>query len=205
MRADYPDAKAPEPNACANNIGIALNESVNASPIDKLTSESSEWKLLTKFVGARFDLWETAGFKQVFNEGYLRQIPPPDERKKVQWSMLNVYRARRDDHRTIFNFVASREYPKPASANDSGCNNISYLSGWVVQEQGRLTLLKRDFSPTDCDLKEGIPAQPLAIIQLGAKIFAVVAEYSYEGDSFVILEIDQRGLLRVLETYAGSC
>jgi len=54
-------------------------------------------------------------------------------------------------------------------------------------------------------MKEGDLSLPLAIVQLDGKTFAIVEEDSYEGESYVILEIRKNKVRRILETLAGSC
>ena len=205
LPSDYAKARKPEPNSWGENLGIALNQPANAGAIERVSRDSLEWMRVKKLVGTRFDRAEAAGLRKVLSKLYLEQIPPEAQRKKVPLSLLNLYQARLDDHRTIFFFEANKEYPQPASANDTTCNNMSLFIGWIVQERDQLTILKTYFASTNCDQKEGGPTQPLAVIHLDGKVFAIVVEYGWEGESYAIVEIGRRRLIRVLDTYAGSC
>jgi hypothetical protein len=204
LQTDYADAQRPEKDSCVSNIGFALSASEDASALDRVSDGSSDWSKLTIFVEQHFDQAETAGLAQVINE-YRAQIPPAEQRRKVRMSLLTLRRAQLDSRRELFFFEASREYPKPANAFDAGCPNIFLLLGWIVRERGQLSLINTDFSATDCDEKEGGRTQAYAILRLDGKAFAIVVEYSYEGESYVIFEIRRSSLVRVLETYAGSC
>jgi hypothetical protein len=205
LKSNYAKTKPLEPYSCANNLGIALNGPARARAIDRVGQGSADWARLTNFVAARFDRAEAAGLAKIISHLYRSQIPPAAQRQKVRLMMRNLYRARLESGRTIFFFEANKEYARPSQSNDPGCPNISAFSGWIVSNGGRLTLLKSDFWSTDCDRKDGGPSQPYAILRLDGTDFAVVEEASYEGESYVILEIGQRRIRRVLETYAGSC
>jgi hypothetical protein len=172
-----------------------------------ITDRTRDWRRIIRFVALRFDRAETAGLAHTVPE-FVAQLPPPQARTGVRLSILNLYRVRvPDDKRTVFfYFEASKEYPKPTKANDPGCNNISLLSGWGARTpDGKLRLLASEYSATDCDMKEGNLDIPYAILRLDGKTFAIVEEDSYEGESYVVLEIRRRSIRRVLETYAGSC
>jgi len=204
LHSDYAKAKQPEPNAWGENMGIAFSQSADTVAMDRVSGGSADWARVTQFVGGRFPQAEAGGLTTTI-EFYRRQLPPAAQRKKVTFSMVNLYRASLDNHRAIFFFEAGKEYPKPASANDSGCNNVSLLVGWVMQERGQLALINTDYWPTDCDRKDGGTSEPFAVVHLDGRVFAIVAEYSYEGDAYTILEIRRRHVVRVLETFAGSC
>jgi hypothetical protein len=67
---------------------------------------------------------------------------------------------------------------------------------------GKLTWLETQYAATDCDMKEAGLALPFAMLKLDGKTFAIVEEDSYEGESYLVLEIRRRSVRRVLETYA---
>jgi hypothetical protein len=206
LLSNYPTPKLPGKNECVRNLGIALNDKKEARAMMLRTSASAEWNQLVRFIAPEFERAEKAGLQGAVQH-YSLQIPPPEIRAKIPLSMLNLYRTQlADKDQLIFYFEASKKYPKPPEANDAGCNNISLLGGWVLQDSKKnLTLLASQFSPTDCDMKEGGLILPSAILQLDGKTFAIAEEDSYEGESYIILEIQKNGIHRVLETYAGSC
>ena len=206
LLSDYPNPQQPKENECVRNLGIALSERREARVMAPLTSASSDWKRLIIFLGPKFERAEKAGLSEPGNQFYSAQVPPYETRARVSLSMLNLYRTQLADRKMIFYFEASKEYPKPRAANDPGCNNISRLGGWILRDGKRnLILLTSDFSPTDCDLKEAGIVRPFAILDLDGRTFAIVEEDGYEGEAYVILEIRESGLQRILETYAGSC
>jgi len=205
LLSDYPNPKQPEKDACVRNVGIVLSEKRQARTIEKLTDASSDWKQTLTFLGPEFERAESVGLSGAVSQ-YSAQLPPAEERARVALSVLNLYRSQlADDGQLLFYFEVSKEYPKPRASNDD-CNNISLLGGWALRDaQDNLTLLDSQFSPTDCDWKEGGLALPFAILQLDGKTFAIVEEDSYEGEGYTILEIQKDGVHRILETYAGSC
>jgi hypothetical protein len=207
LLSDYPNPQQSEKNECPRNLGIAFNDKKEARAMTQPTSASADWKQLVKFIGPEFERAEKAGLKGPAARHYLLQTPTPKRRAKIPLSILNLYRTRlAGKDRSILYFEVSKEYPRPSEANDAGCDNISLLGAWVLRDgKKNLTLLASQFSPTDCDMKEGGLTRPFGILQLDGKTFAIAEEDSYEGESYVILEIRKKDVHRVLETYAGSC
>jgi hypothetical protein len=207
LLSDYPNTKLPEKNACVRNVGAVLNKKKQARAMEEITNSSADWKQMLTFLVPEFERAERAGISRMVSQQYGAQLPPARDRARIPLSILNLYRTQlANDGRRLFYFEASKEYAKPRESNDAGCNNISLLGGWVIRNaQGELTLLDSQYSPTDCDMKEGGLTLPFAILQLNGKTFAIVEEDSYEGESYIILEIRRNRVRRVLETFAGSC
>jgi hypothetical protein len=60
---------------------------------------------------------------------------------------------------------AHREYPRPSTWNDAGCNSVSAWRGWLrVDARGVTTILSPTLSLTDCDRKEDEFVQPLGVV-----------------------------------------
>lgn len=64
-------------------------------------------------------------------------------------------------------------------------------------------LLDSRVSLTDCDLKGPSFATPLGILNLKNATYIFVSEHGSEDESYLILELDQSGLRKVLETFGG--
>lgn len=207
LLSNYPNPKQPEKNECVRNVGAVFSERKQARAMETITNSSADWKQMLKFLGPEFERAEKVGISRIVSQKYSAQLPLARERARVPLSLLNLYRTRLGaDGRLLFYFEASKEYSKPRDANDAGCNNISLLGGWAIRNpQGKLILLDSQFSPTDCDMKEGGLALPFAMLRLDGKTFVIVEEVGYEGESYIILEIQKNRVRRVLETYAGSC
>jgi hypothetical protein len=175
--------------------------------MEQITNASPDWNQMLTFLGPEFERAEKAGISRIVSRQYSAQLPPAKERARIPLSILNLHRTQlANDGQRLFYFEASKEYPKPRDANDPGCNNISVLGGWALQDaRGKLVLLDSQFQPTDCDMKEGGLALPFAILRLDGKTFAIMEEDGYEGEGYTILEIQKNRVRRVLETYAGSC
>jgi hypothetical protein len=207
LLSDYPNPRQPEKNDCVRNVSAALSEKKRARAMETITNSSPDWKQMLTFLGPEFKRTEDVGISRIVSRQYSAQLPSAKERARVPLSLLSLYRSEPgDDGRLLFYFEASKEYSKPREANDAGCNNVSLLGGWATRNpQGKLILLDSQFSPTDCDMKEGGLALPFAILRLDGKTFAIMEEDSYEGEVYTILEIQKNRVRRVLETYAGSC
>ena len=207
LLSDYPNATPAGRNECVTTLGVALNEKRPSRAMERLTDASPDWKQLLTLIAPHFERAEIAALTHEGASLYASQIPSAQDRAKMPLSMQKVYRNQlTDDGQVLLYFEATREYQKPADANDPSCENISMFGGWALRDaQGKLALLDSQFAPTDCDRKQVGLAFPFAILTLDGKTFAVVEEDSYEGESYIILEIQKDGVHRVLATYAGSC
>jgi len=164
--------------------------------MEQLTNASPDWKQVMTWLRPSFERAEKTGLAGKLIQEYSRHVPPAEERAKSPVSIINLYRVQLGNA-ALFHFAASKQYP--------GCY-ISLLDGWALRDAlGKLVMLHSQFSPTDCDMKEGDLILPFAILQLDGKTFAIVEEDSYEGESYTILEIRKNEVRRVLETIAGSC
>lgn len=207
LLSDYPNATPAGKNECVLTLGVALNEKRPARPMEHLTEASPDWKQLLTLIASQFERAEIAALTHEGASLYTAQVPSAEDRAKIPLSIQKLYRNQlTDDGQTLLYFEASREYQKPRDSNDPSCENISMFGGWALRDaQGKLTLLDSQFAPTDCDRKQVGLAFPFAILTLDGKTFAIIEEDSYEGESYIILEIRKDGIHRVLETYAGSC
>ncbi len=207
LLTDYPNAKPAEKNDCVRNLGIALSVKKQTRPIEQPTDTSPDAKQLLTFLIPEFERAEDAGLAREPSLQYAAQMPTAQERAKVPLSLLHLYQTRLTDGGPVLSyFEVSKEYAKPRASNDAGCDDFSLFGGWVRRDaRGKFALLDSHFAPTDCDMKEGDLSLPLVIVQLDGKTFAIVEEDSYEGESYVILEIRKNKVRRILETLAGSC
>jgi len=196
LLTDYPDPKQPEKNSCVRNLAVAFSQKTDARAMEQLTNASPDWKQVMTWLRPSFERAEKTGLAGKLIQEYSRHVPPAEERAKSPVSIINLYRVQLGNA-ALFHFAASKQYP--------GCY-ISLLDGWALRDAlGKLVMLHSQFSPTDCDMKEGDLILPFAILQLDGKTFAIVEEDSYEGESYTILEIRKNEVRRVLETIAGSC
>jgi len=207
LLSDYPKATPAGRNECVRTLGVALSERRPSRAMERLTDSSPDWKQLLTLIAPQFEHAEIAALTFEHALLYASQLPSAEDRAKLPLSMQKLYRHRlTDDGQTLLYFEASRKYQKPPDSNDPSCENISMFGGWALRDaQGNLALLHSQFAPTDCDRKQVGLAFPFAILNLDGKTFAVIEEDSYEGESYIILEIRKDGVHRILETYAGSC
>jgi len=207
LLSDYPNATPAGRNECVTTVGVALNEKKPSRAMERLTSASPDWKQLLILIAPHFESAEIAALTHEGASLYASQIPSAQDRAKMPLSMQKIYRNQlTDDGQALFYFEASREYQKPANANDPSCEDISLFGGWALREaQGKLVLLDSQLAPTDCDRKQVGLGFPFAILTLDGKTFVIVEEDHYEGESYIVLEIGKDGVHRVLATYAGSC
>jgi hypothetical protein len=184
--------------------GVVLSINRQLLPLIELPGTSADGTAVRDFISADFARAESVGFSQT-SIGI--DIPDAQERSRVPLSLLRVYSGQSEiDGRRIYYFEARKEYRKRAFSSDAGCSNYSVSSGWVIQnQQGQLRLIHSLAYLTDCDGKENVTTIPLGTLILDGRTFIIAEELGYESESYVVLELTDSGMHRVLETYAGGC
>lgn len=125
-----------------------------------------------------------------------------EERAKVETSLTVLYGSSsvvNGEH--VYYFEAEKQYQKRTTSGDPGCNDVSLFQGWISRdERDGLGLRAGNFVFTDCDRKGPSTMIPLGIMTLKEQIFLFVREHGWEDESYTILDLNQSGLHRVLQT-----
>ncbi|MGH9944167.1 MAG: hypothetical protein ACRD9R_17620 [Pyrinomonadaceae bacterium] len=195
------------------NIGVALNVNEKIEPMIEITTESAEGADIASFVKQTFDDAETVEFDRI------RAESPPvmgewaisafalsgEERAKVKMSVTSLYRGKLSvSGERLYYFEAEKQYPKTAASNDRGCHDVSLFQGWIsTQGKGGLGLMSNHLMLTDCDRKGPSTTTPLGMMNVKNRTFLFVREHGWEDESYIILELNDSGLHRVLETFGG--
>ena len=193
------------------NIGVALSINEKIEPMIEIKPESVEAGELLSFIKQLFDEAETEELKKISAE-QLEEMKPyspfvtlsSEARAKVKMSITTLSRSKstlNGEH--LYYFEAKKEYEKPATATDRGCNDVSLFQGWIdATDRGGLGLMESRLFLTNCDMKGPSSATPLGIMTLKNQIFIFVSEHGWEDESYIILELNS-GLHKVLETFGG--
>lgn len=194
------------------NIGIALNVNEKIEPMIEIKPESVEAAELLSFIKQLFDEAETAELNKIPAE----QLPEMKEstpflslsteaRAKVRVSITTLSRSKSNlNGKHLYYFEVEKQYEKSATSRDPGCNDVSLFHGWIdATDRGGLGLLDSRLFLTNCDRKGPSSATPLGIMTLKNEIFLFVSEHGWEDESYLILELNNSGLHKVLETFGG--
>lgn len=205
LLTDYPSKPSEDP--LHNYPGVVLSANQKIEPLIEIKATSPEWENINSFIKQIFDESETAEIDRIRSEK-----PPAnaifssskEERSKVKMSITRLDRSNsvvNGEH--IYYFEAEKPYQNPAS-RDPGCNDVSLFRGWISADaKGGLGLMASQLMFTDCDRKGPSSSRPLGIMKLKDKTYLFVSEHGWEDESFTILELDNSGLHRVLETLGG--
>jgi hypothetical protein len=210
LLTDFPKEQSAESDHCQDcNIGVALTIKEKIEPTIKVNANSSEDKDILSFVKQVFDEQETQELNRIRAErtpagGELSMLSlSSEERKHVGLSATILYRTKspvNGEH--IYYFEAQKEYK--ASQNGRACSDISLFQGWIsTQGKGGLGLMDSNLVFTDCDIKGPSFMTPLGVMTLKDRAFLFVTEHGWEDESYLILELNNSGLHRVLETFGG--
>lgn len=87
---------------------------------------------------------------------------------------------------------------------DWQCYHLSELSGWLLKEKdGSFNLTNESFWITDCDRKGGGSVEMFSILRLDDRNFLFTVDHVYDNEMYVIYELGEFGLKRLLETFGG--
>jgi hypothetical protein len=194
------------------NIGVALNVNEKIEPMIEIKPESVEAADFLPFIKQLFDEAETAELKKISAE-QLEQMKPftpfvtltSEARAKIGMSITTLSRSKSTlDGKHLYYFEARKEYEKPPTSNDAGCNDVSLFQGWLdATDRGGAGLLESRLFLTNCDMKGPSSATPLGIMVFKNQIFVFVSEHGWENESYLILELKNSGPHKVLETFGG--
>jgi hypothetical protein len=104
----------------------------------------------------------------------------------------------------LYYFEAEKRHKSQSVSADRDCPDISLFQGWTTaDERGGMGLLDSRQYLTDCDLKGPSSMTPLGLLRFENTAYLFVTEHGWEDESYLILELDNSGLHKVLETFGG--
>jgi hypothetical protein len=175
---DFPQRASNDP--LHDVIGVAATVREEIEPFVKIEPASTQGKEIGSFI------------KEIFNN---------EDGRKVEASVTVLYRsssAVNGEH--LYYFEAEKHYPKQGTE----CSDVSLFQGWISEDERHgLGLMASNLVLTDCDRKGPSTMIPVGSMKLQEQIFLFVREHGWESESYIILELNQSGLRRVLQT-AGA-
>ena len=176
-------------------IGVAVTARQKTEPFVAIEPGSTQGKEIGSFIKQIFDDVETSELERM-------NVERPAAIAKVETSLTDLYRSSlvlKGKH--IYYFDAEKQYPKLTASGEPACGDVSLFKGWIsVDEKGGLALMDSIFFFTDCDRKGPSTMIPLGLTTLQEQTFLFVREHGWESESYIILELNESGLHRVLET-----
>lgn len=209
LLTDFPKQSAEDNHH--HNMGVALNVNHKIEPMIEIKTESVEPNLRS-FIKQLFDEAENTELNKIRAEQSpeIKAATPffslsSEELAKMRMSITKLCRSKSSlNGKHLYYFEAEKQYQKPATSIDPSCNDVSLFQGWVeATELGELGLMDSRLFLTNCDRKGPSSATPLGIMTLKDEVFLFVSEHGWEDESYVILELSNSGLQKVLETFGG--
>jgi hypothetical protein len=162
------------------NVGIAVSVNKRVETFVPVQTDTAEAAEINSFV------------QQISAEARNAKL------KSLYRSMLRV------NNEYLYYFEAEKQHERATNSNDPGCNDISIFQGWITaDERGGMGLLASRKFLTDCNLKGPSFTTPLGLLRLNNTPFLFAVEHGWEDESYLILELDNSGLHKVLETFGG--
>ena len=193
LLTDLPKRESKDP--LHDIIGVAVTAKHEVEPFISIEPGSAQGKEIDSFIKQIFDFQETAEIERL-------RLEQPPAIAKVQTSLTVLFRSSSVvNGEQVYYFEAEKQYPKRTASGDPACYDVSLFQGWVsIDEKGGVGLMDSNFVFTDCDRKGPSTMIPLGTMKLKEQIFLFVREHGWEDESYIILELNQSGLHRVLQT-----
>jgi hypothetical protein len=210
LTTDFPKQNAEDNHH--HNLGVALTVNEKVEPLIEIKPQGAETADLLSFIKELFNRAETTELNKIRAErspGIDWSTPflsaSSEERAKVRMSVTKLYRTTSPvSGEYLYYFEAEKDYEKAATSSDQACADVSLFQGWMeADERGGLGLMDSRVFFTDCDMKGPSFATPLGLLRLKNATFLFVTEHGWEDECYVILELDDSGLHKVLETFGG--
>lgn len=213
LMTDYSQKQLSEKGFCHGHVGMALNVDLKIGNMIEIESGSGEANSIVAFVKPAFGHAESVEIARYAASPATKDFmaasgfpASSQQRAKVGLTLKGLYRSKSGiDGAQLYYLVIEKQYKKPARARDSACDNVSFLESWVLKNKdGALSLLNDSFSLTDCDGKErGGGVISFSVMTVNNRTFVLAVEHGWEDESYVVYELKDFGLIRLLETSGG--
>ncbi|MCA1613486.1 MAG: hypothetical protein LC800_04875 [Acidobacteria bacterium] len=203
LMTDYPGAK---PGAGGHgNVGLALSGPGEIVASAKLGPGATGLGPVRALVRRTFDEDEASQLARPDAAQDAKSFPARAARARRAPVITSLHRVELEGGRRLYYFEAERRYPKPRGARDAACENVSALSGTLLQEgRGVPRFVERQFGLSDCDGKWLSCNFPLGLIRDAGREFLIMLEHGYEDESYAIMELLRGGTLRRLRRVEGG-
>ena len=178
--------------------GVAVDSSLPIVSIEDVPTSDVRWKAAARAVVVNFSRLEAAKAR-ADREPLTPQTPSPVVR------IIELYGEAASPDSAMY-FIAEKKYHTARSPSDPGCLAKTIVAGWLVPtDTGALTLRNPKPFLTDCDGTEVMTLLPLAAFRVSGRVFWVIQELAYEGQSYGIAEIGPSGVRYPITAYGGGC
>ncbi len=209
---DYAQKQVGKKDNHHNQIGMALDVKLKVDEMIEIEKNSKEANDIVSFIKPIFSNMETDEIAREAAARGLNELTgyplTSEERAKVQLTVKDLNRSRYsfNDGRQIYYLAIEKEYKRSGTSTDSfSCNDISFLYTWVLKNKdGTLTALNESFGLTDCDGKaRGSIVVLFSVMPLNNRTFIFTVEHGWEDENYVIYELTEFEISRLLETFGG--
>jgi hypothetical protein len=211
VMTDYPRKQAGS-NDAHNYLGIALDTNLKINGTTEIEKGGKEANEIFRFVEPIFVDAENMEINRLLADPNYKEFAggfpaSNDQRARFKLVVKKLWRSNQAsfDGTNVYYIVIEREYGKPAGSRDFGCNNVAFFKGWLLKDKkGTLSLVNEEFALDDCDGKgKGRLVMLLSTMTLNNRTFLFTVEHGWEDESYVIYELKDDGITRLLETFGG--
>lgn len=211
IMTDYPRKQA-ESRDAHDYVGIALDVNLKVSGMTEIEQSGEEASDIMRFVKPIFVDAESTKISKLLADpnykeyaGAFRELN--EQRASFEPIVKELWRSRQAAFggTDIYYIEIEREYGKPAGSGGFACNNVAFFKGWLLKnKKGTLSLINEELALDDCDGKgKDRVVMLFSTMTMGNRTFLFTVEHGYEDESYVIYELKDYGITRLLETFGG--
>lgn len=199
-------------DAAHSYAGFALDANLKTNDTIKVEKNGGEVAYIMRYMKPIFVDAENTEINNLLADPnykeYAGGFPASDEqRAKFDMTVKKLSRSREAfDGTHVYYIELEREYGKPAAVSGGiSCNNVAFFKGWLLKDKkGTLSLVNEEFTLDDCDGKgKGSVVMLFNALTLNGRTFLLTVEHGWEDESYVIYELKDYGITRLLETFGG--
>jgi hypothetical protein len=210
---DYAQKQKAEKGDHHRHAGFALNVDLKIDSMVEIEAGGDEAGNVLAYVKSAFTHSEAAEAARLAAEPGASHLWAADwfpqsaaRRARVGLTVTKLYRDRFGiDGAHVYYVEVEKSYEKPAGSRDAACWGVAFLKGWVLKRKdGAIGMLDDSFGLADCDGKErGGSVELFGVVRPDNRTFLLTVEHGWEDESYIIYELKDSGLIRLLETFGG--
>lgn len=183
--------------------GLAIAGDAKPQEIIQVSVFSPEARRVVDVITAEFNLQEKLAAEHFTNWSHPFWT---EERKRYPIELEAFYRTTdttsRGQWRTTYVEAVRRFPPRPS---DQGCGLITYVRGWITEQDGKKPIINIGARVTYCDRAEVAFMLPLARLIVDNDVYWVFQMSSWRNEVYTVARVRPDGMRPVVAVAGGSC
>ena len=183
--------------------GLAVSGDVSLNDIVSVSVYAPEATHIIAVIGNEFNLQEAAAVAHFTNWSHPFWT---EERKRYPIELEALYRTTdttsRGTWKTTYVEAIRRFPPRP---DDKGCGLITFVRGWISEQEGKKPIINVGAKVTFCDRADVTFMLPLARVVAGSELYWVYQLSSWRDEVYAVSRLRPDGVRPVIAVAGGGC